>query len=209
MFIPGLDTHAQKAALHFTGHHGQVAQPADISAGIGAAGNIAPPDIGPLHAGTGIHLLHLLTAPLLYVCAQGRTGGAQCAYRVQALDLSQRHTGFHAIGIKRRTAAEKGDALGGGKAPEQAPIRVFFGAARVAVVNHASGTAHQAADLHVPHDPAGGRIPEKALAPSVGLVTAANIAMQVFVYLQVEHGAAMAVYQRLGQAGGTAGIHNP
>ena len=44
LLIPRLDTHAQQTALHFTSHHRQVAQTAHISASIGAAGNIAPPN---------------------------------------------------------------------------------------------------------------------------------------------------------------------
>ena len=49
----------------------------------------------------------------------------------------------------------------------------------------------------------------KALAPAVGVVAAADVVVQNLVGQGHDHGAAMAVHDGLGQAGGAARIHNP
>ena len=141
LFVPSLDTHTQKTALHFTGCHGQFAVTADIRTGIGAARNIAPPNVRALLTGLGIHLFELVSAPLLHLGAQRRAGGAQCPHGVQSLDACQLHIGLHAVGKKRRAAAKKCHAFAGRITPQHTPIGLVFGAAWVAVVNHASGTA--------------------------------------------------------------------
>ena len=128
---------------------------------------------------------------------------------MQAWRVTELHICFHAIGKKRSAAAKKRHAFSGGITPQHAPIGFVFGAARVTVVNHAGGAAEQAAELRVPHDPTGGRIPEKTFAPRVRLVTAGHIVMQVFMCQTIEHSAAMVMYQGLGQTGSTAGIDDP
>ncbi|MET4069515.1 hypothetical protein ABID58_004317 [Bradyrhizobium sp. S3.2.6] len=95
------------------------------------------------------------------------------------------------------------------EAPRRGPVRLVPGAAGAAVENAAGGAAEQAADLAIPHDPAGRRVPVIALAERVLVVGAAEIVVQAEQRQHDDDDAAMAVHDRLGQAGGAAGIDDP
>ncbi len=96
-----------------------------------------------------------------------------------------------------------------GKAPQHAPVRGIFAAARAPVKNDAGGTVEEAGDLCVPHHPACRAVPVVALAPVVCLVAAAHVVVQNFERQRHQYGATVAVHDGLGQAGGAAAVHNP
>ena len=187
-------------------HLRQLAVAADEGARkVGTARDVAPPNLGvwPLQ------LLHLGRAPTLRVFAQRRAGAAQAAQFGECGQAGQGHACLVAVGIKRGTGTKKRHTRLCRKAPNGEPIGLVFGAAGVAVINHTSGAVEQAAGLCVPHDPTGGAIPVVALTPAVGVVAATNVVVQNFERQRHHHGAAVAMHDGFGQAGGAAGIDNP
>ena len=130
--------------------------------------------------------------------------------RDRSPQCGQVDAGLHAVGEEGRAGAEEGDAQLGGEAPQHASSRACsLRAAGVAVVDAAGGAVQQAAGLRVPHHPAGGAVPVVALAPAVGVVAAADVVVQRLERQRHQHGAAVAVHDRLGQAGGAAGVDDP
>ena len=176
--VPGFDGRAEHAALHDAGALRQLAVAGDEATGkVGAARNIEPPDIAlRLCFGNGAELLG---APLLHFGRQRRAGAAQGAHARQVAALGQIDAGLGAAGKKRRARAQKGDAVARRKAPQHTPVGRVARAARAAVVDHAGGARQQAGHLAVPHHPAGGAVPVKALAEVVGAVAAADVHVQV------------------------------
>ena len=71
VFVPGLHAHAEQAALHLAGHHGQLAVGAHKGARVGAARNVAPPNVVGWQARLGIHAVKLFCAPALHLGRQG------------------------------------------------------------------------------------------------------------------------------------------
>ncbi|MNV26896.1 hypothetical protein D3C71_1180270 [compost metagenome] len=202
--VPRLHGSAQHAALHLAGHLRHLAVAADEGAAeVGAARDVVPPDI------VRTQRLELRRAPLLHLGRQRRAGGAQRADARQVAKVGQRDARLHAVGKKRRARAEKGHPRLGRKAPQHAPVRVVLAAAGVAVVDHAGGARQQAAELRVPHHPAGGAVPVVALAKAVGLVAAADVVVQHLELQRHQHRAAMAVHDGLREPRGAAGIDDP
>ena len=74
--------------------------------------------------------------------------------------------------------------------------------AGAAVVQHDRGVAEQAADEEVPHHPAGRGEPEHAIA-------ALQVEVQLALLQLLEQDAAVAVHDRLRQAGGARGVEHP
>ena len=169
---------------------------------VGTARDVAPPDVGA----NGLELLH---PPGLGVGRQGRAGGAQRTHPRQITTARNVQSGFVAVGKVGRACPKKRDFFLRRHAPQNAPVRVFLAAAGVAVVDHAGHAIEQARHLGVPHDPAGGAVPVKALAPAVGVVAAADVVVQNLVGQGHDHGAAVAVHDGLGQTGGAARIDDP
>ena len=153
--------------------------------------------------------LELRRAPLLHLGRQRRSRGAQRADAGEVAIVGQRDARLHAVGKKRRARAEEGHARIGRKTPQHAPVGVVLAAAGVAVVDHAGGARQQAAELRVPHHPAGGAVPVVALAKAVGLVAAADVVVQHLELQRHQHRTAVAVHDGLGQAGGAAGVDDP
>ncbi len=160
-------------------------------------------------SGPGGHLSKEVVAPLLHLGGQRRASAAQHADRRQIAAGRRGDPGLHAVAVERGASAEEGHALLGCHAPQHCPVGPLLAAAGVAVVQHAGGAAQQAADLGVPHDPAGGAVPVVALAQGVGRVAAADVVVQHRQLQHHQHHAAMAVHDGLGQAGGAAGIGDP
>ena len=71
LLVERMHRHAEHAALHLTRHHGQVAVAAHISTRVGAAGNIAPPNLRSFDACGLVDRVELRGAPLLHLGAQG------------------------------------------------------------------------------------------------------------------------------------------
>src|SRR6185369_14957681 len=117
LLVPGLDRAAQEAALHFAGYLGQLPVAADEGPReIGAAGDVAPPDI------RRADLLELPAAPALRIFRQGRTGHAQCPHAAQVAAGRKINARLHADGEECGAGTEKGDAEVGGETPEHAPV---------------------------------------------------------------------------------------
>ncbi|MCY1358530.1 hypothetical protein D9M69_450670 [compost metagenome] len=208
LLVPGLDRAAQQAALHAAGGLRQFAVAADEGAGeVGAAGDVAPPDV---FLGFGFRDGgELARAPTLSVLGQRRPRRPQRPHPRQIATRRQVHPRLQAVREKCRAGAEEGHAKVGREAPEGGPVGPVFRAAWVAVVEHAGGAVEQAAGLGVPHHPAGGAVPVVTLAPAVGRVAAAHVVVQGLERQRDDHGAAVAVHDGLGQAGGAAAVDDP
>ena len=190
--IPRFHGGAQHAALHLAGHLGHLAVAADEGAAkVRATRDVVPPDIGCAQR------LKLRRAPLLHLGRQRRAGGAQGADAREVAIVGQRDARLHAVGKKRRARAEEGHARLRRKAPQHAPVGVVLAAAGVAVKDDAGGARQQAAELRVPHHPAGGAVPVVALAKAVGLVAAANVVVQHLELQRHQHAAAVAMHDGL------------
>ena len=105
---------------------------------------------------------------------------------------------LHAGQQVRRAGAGVGHARLRGQPPERAGVRVHG----AAVVEHHGGADEQAADQVVPHHPAGRGVPEER-------VRAGQILMQGERLEVLQDDAAMAVHDRLRQAGGAGGVQHP
>ncbi len=84
----------------------------------------------------------------------------------------------------------------------QVPEHAHVGVAGVAVVEDDRGAGQQAGDEEVPHHPAGRREPEEAVA-GVG------VDVEVELLQVLEQDAALALDDRLRQAGGAGGVEDP
>ena len=84
----------------------------------------------------------------------------------------------------------------------QVPQHAQVGVAGAAVVEHDLGGGEQHAHQEVPHHPAGGGEPEHAVA-------LLGVQVQVHLLEVLEQDAALAVHDRLGQAGGARGVEHP
>ena len=130
--VPGFYGAAQQAALHDAGLLRQLAVAADESAAkVGAARNIAPPNVGvwpDLGGRLGANLPHLGAAPALRLRRQRRAGRAQGADAREVAQLGQFDACFLTISKKRRPGAEECHAIARGKAPQCAPVGRVFGA---------------------------------------------------------------------------------
>ena len=218
IFAPRFHSTAQQAALHLARHLRQLAVAADeCAAKVGAARDVAPPDVAPTTPVGRCRNLsqatELLRSPALHVFGQRRAGRAQGADAAQVVTLGlqrgQVHAAFHAVGVERGTGTEPRDAVAGGKTPQHGPVGRVFAAAGATVEQHDGGAARQPGQLGVPHDPAGGAVPVEALTQVVGVGAGPDVVVQALECQQRHQDAAMPVHDGLGQAGGAAGIHNP
>ena len=156
------------------------------------------------------HLPELLGAPHLHLFTQWRAGDAECVDAREVTALVQLDVGFHAVGIERSASAKEGDAEFGGKTPQCGHVRVLtITTGGVAVVDAAGGAVEQTCELAIPHDPARGAVPVKALAPGVGVVAATDVVMQPLLGHGHDHRAAVTVHDGFGQSGGAAGVDDP
>ncbi|MHC2279916.1 hypothetical protein ACVME8_006559 [Bradyrhizobium diazoefficiens] len=211
LFAEGFDGGAEQATLHRAGRLWQFAVAADEGAGeIGAAGNVRPPDVGLRLAAIGLRQCgEAVVEPGLRVGAERRSGRAEAAQPRQIARGGKIDFGLGAVGEERRARAEEGRFRLRHEAPQRGPVRLVLGAAGAAVEDAAGGAAEQAADLRIPHDPAGRRVPVIALAERVLVIGAADVVVQAEQRQHHDDDAAMAVHDRLGQAGGAAGIDDP
>jgi hypothetical protein len=99
--------------------------------------------------------------------------------------------GLHAACVEGRAGTEEVEAHAIGKSPECAGI----GPARIAVIEADRGAHKECADLAVPHDPAGGGEPVKALAR-------AKIVVKRHHFEHFERDPTVPVHDRLGQTRG-------
>ena len=198
---PGFDARAQAAALHLAFDHRQRGQPTDEGPGeVGAAADRREPDV------LAVHLGQLVPDPAVALGRQRRAGGTHRAQRRQIGHGLRFDPGLQARGKEGRTGAEEGAARQSGKAPQRGPVRRAMRPGRAAVEDADGGAAQQHADLAVPHDPAGARIPMEAVAAHHAR---ADIVVQRAHLQRLDHDAAMAVHDGLGQPGGAAGIDHP
>ncbi len=133
--------------------------------------------------------------------ALGGEGGAGRADRAEAAEVAPRpglDAGLHAGGDVGGAGAEHRHAGPLGQLPE----RVHVWVAGVAVVEDDRGAGEQAGDEEVPHHPTGRREPEEAIA-GVG------VDVEVELLQVLEQDAALALDDRLGQAGGAGGVEDP
>ncbi len=94
--------------------------------------------------------------------------------------------------------AELGEAVLGGELPEP----VGGGVQGAAVVEDGGGAEQQAAQVDVPHDPAGRAVPEVAVA-------LADVVLQTVLHQPDEQRADVAVHQALGKPGRAGGVDDP
>ncbi len=172
--------------------------------------------LAPTLAHCRVDLPELLRAPVLRFDAQRRAGAAQRAHAGQVAAGPQVDAGFLAIGVVGGAGTEKRHPDLGGKSPQGGPVAgnalaigVVGPAGRAAVVDAGSGPQQQAADLQVPHHPAGRAVPMETFARAVGLVAASNVVVQTEQGHAHQNGATMAVHDRFGQAGCATRIDDP
>ena len=140
----------------------------------------------------------MLVDPAVGLRRQRRTGRAERTQRREVGDLRGLDAGLDAAGEVRGPRTEEGRADALDEAPQHAEVR----RARMAVVQHGGSAGQQSAHLHVPHDPAGGRVPEEAVARP-------DVTVQVHALHHLEQHAGVAVHDRLRQPRRTRRIHDP
>src|SRR3569623_709869 len=102
----------------------------------------------------------------------GRAKAAQLRQIARGLKIDLR---LGAAREERRAGAEEGRSGFGDEAPQRGPVRLVLGPGRADVEDAAGGAAEEAADLAVPHDPAGRAVPMVALAERIGVIGAAGV----------------------------------
>ena len=155
---------------------------------VGAAAGREQPGVGA----------ELLVDP---VEALGGERGAGRADRLEAAEvaaLAGLDAGLHAGGDVGGAGAEHRDPGPLGEVPEDAHV----GVAGVAVVEDDRGPGEEAGDEEVPHHPAGRREPEEAVA---GM----GVDVEVELLQVLEQDPALALDDRLRQAGGAGGVEDP
>src|SRR5439155_16660399 len=95
-----------------------------------------------------------IVEPGLRVSAERRAGRAETTQSRESAG-GEVDLGLGAVGKERGARTEEGRFRLRHEAPQRGPVRLVPGAAGAAVEDAASGAAEQAADLAVPHDPAG------------------------------------------------------
>ena len=129
---------------------------------------------------------------------QRRAGGAEAAQALEIGRLGGLDAGLLAGRKKGRPGAEEIDPRLAHKAPQGVEVRH----AGVAVEQADRAAQQQAADLEVPHHPAGGGKPVEAVA-------GVEVEMEIERLEVFEHHAALAMHDGLGQAGGAGGVDHP
>ena len=189
--IPRLHVAAERPSLQLSQVHGQRRHAADErGADVGPARGREQPGVGA----------DLVVDPLKALGRQRRAGRAD---RAQAAQISlpaagHRHLGLHARGDERGARAERRDLRLGAQLPQTVKRRI----AGVAVEQHHRGVGQQHADEEVPHHPAGRREPEHAVA-------GARVDVQLVVLELLEQDPALALDDRLRQAGRTGAVQHP
>ena len=179
---------AQAQALQFAPvHRHQRAAQREAGNNIGAAGNRAHQQVR----------FDLFVEEVVALVQQRRAGGVERAQGGQVVAVAGHGAGFfhrlHELGA----GAEVGDLLRVDHIEQAGGVRV----GRVAVVEHQGGAGLQAADQPVPHHPAAGGEVEQH-------VVGAQVAVQAVFLGVLDQGAAGAVHDTLGRAGGAGGIEN-
>ena len=189
VFIKGIHGCTQGATLHLTGVHRHDGVTADIESG----------DVGTTADGCHQHVVtDLVHDPLVTFIRQRRAGGADRVNSTEIRILPRVNLCLLAVEEVRSTGAEEGYARLPGKSPQGTQIRI----AGIAVVDADGGSQQQAADLGIPHDPARRGEPQ---VPVIRL----QVHVQALALQPFQQGAAMAVHNGLGHAGGAGGINHP
>src|SRR5690606_16897930 len=125
-------------------------------------------------------------------------GGAESAQAGKIAMLGGVDIGLDAVRVVGGAGPEEAHAGLGREAPQ----RPHVGPARISVVDADGRAAEQAADLAVPHDPAGTGVPEETVLRPEVVVEDTELEM-------LEHHAAMAVDDGLGHARGATRVDDP
>ncbi len=191
VLVEGPHVAAQRARLQLALVDGQERHAADERrADVGAAARREQP-----RAGT-----ELVVDPAKALRRQRRAGRADAAQRAQVAGPAAAglHAGLHAARDERRARAQARDLSLRREVPEAIERR----RAGAAVVEHDRGRREQHADEEVPHHPAGRREPERA-------VVLVHVEVQVQVLELLEQDPAVALDDRLRQAGRAARVQDP
>ena len=189
VLVPGLDRGAERPALQLAAVDGQQGDAADEGgAEVGAAAGREQPGVGA----------EVLVDPVEALGGErgaGRADGPEAAEVAAGAGLDP---GLHAGGDVGGAGAEHRHPGALGEVPEHAHV----GVAGAAVVEDDRGPGQQPGDEEVPHHPAGRREPEEAVA-GVG------VDVEVELLQVLEQDAALALDDRLRQAGGAGGVEDP
>ena len=145
-----------------------------------------------------VSLADVLVDPVEALRRQRRAGRADRAQAREVAAGARLHSRLHAGRDVGGGGAEHRDPGLLGEIPEDAHV----GEAGVAVVEDDRRLGEQAGDDEVPHHPAGGGEPEEAVA---GL----GVDVEVHLLQLLEQDAALALDDRLRQAGGAGGVEDP
>ena len=140
----------------------------------------------------------LVVHPLEALGRQRRAGRADGAEALEAAARGRRHPGLHARRHVAGAGAEAAHLGLLGQVPEHVHVRV----GGAAVIEHDRGGRQQHPDEEVPHHPAGGREPEDP-------VPLLRVQVQVELLQVLEQDPALAVHDRLRQAGGPRRVQDP
>ena len=189
LLVERVQVGAERPRLQLAEVHRQHRAAADERrADVGPAGGREQPRVAP----------DVLVDPLEALRGQRRAGRADGAQRGQVAARGRLDPRLHARRDVARARAEARHPRLLGEVPE--PVEV--GRARVAVVEHDRGVGEQHGDEEVPHHPAGRREPEHAVA----LV---RVQVQVHHLEVLEQDPALALHDRLRQAGGAGRVEHP
>ncbi len=181
LLVPGLDRTAERAALDLAlVHRQQRTATHERRTDVGAAAGGEQPDLAP----------DMPVNPVKALGRQRRAGRADAAQRAQVVVARGLQACLLTAHQEAGADAHAGDAGLLGKRPQRAKV----GIAGTAVVEHDRRIAEQAADQEVPHHPAGRRKPEHAVA-------GVQVEVQHALLQLLDQDAAVAVHDRLGQAG--------
>ncbi len=108
------------------------------------------------------------------------------------------NAGLFAVEEISRARAEEADPGFSGEPPERTQVRI----ARVAIVDTDGRAQQQAANLRIPHDPAGGGEPQVA-------IVRLQVHMETLPLKTFQQRAPMAVHDGLGHSGRAGGIDHP